>query len=240
MRKNNQIGRILIKCGADKKVFLSDVYKKHTQAKKHRLDVPQFGRSMVEMLGVLAIIGVLSVGAIAGYSKAMLKYKLNKQSEQLNQIMNAMIMHAGDFKSEETSVYTTPMFIKMGLIPKEMIRKNSTYDIYDVFGNQIYTTYESEAMADTFYLTFNIDKSEQSMAVCRNFFIVAKEYHEQLYMLESLSGYGTSDSLSKYYMGDKYCTSSTQCIRNLTLSKIDDMCSMHINKKGSHVKLRVK
>ena len=31
------------------------------------------GRSMVEMLGVLAIIGVLSVGAIAGYSKAMMK-----------------------------------------------------------------------------------------------------------------------------------------------------------------------
>ena len=37
----------------------------------------QSGRSMVEMLGVLAIIGVLSVGGIAGYSKAMLKYKLN-------------------------------------------------------------------------------------------------------------------------------------------------------------------
>ena len=31
----------------------------------------QIGRSMVEMLGVLAIIGVLSVGGIAGYSKAM-------------------------------------------------------------------------------------------------------------------------------------------------------------------------
>ncbi len=31
------------------------------------------GRSMVEMLGVLAIIGVLSVGAVAGYSKAMIK-----------------------------------------------------------------------------------------------------------------------------------------------------------------------
>ena len=27
------------------------------------------GRSMVEMLGVLAIIGVLSVGGIAGYSR---------------------------------------------------------------------------------------------------------------------------------------------------------------------------
>ncbi|MBS6473139.1 MAG: hypothetical protein KH347_02690 [Acetobacter sp.] len=29
------------------------------------------GRSMIEMLGVLAIIGVLSVGGIAGYSQAM-------------------------------------------------------------------------------------------------------------------------------------------------------------------------
>ena len=47
----------------------------------------QSGRSVVEMLGVLAIIGVLSVGAIAGYSKAMMKYKLNKQSEQISSIL---------------------------------------------------------------------------------------------------------------------------------------------------------
>ena len=38
----------------------------------------QTGRSMVEMLGVLAIIGVLSVGGIAGYSKAMTKFKITK------------------------------------------------------------------------------------------------------------------------------------------------------------------
>ncbi len=29
------------------------------------------GRSMLEMLGVLAVIGVLSVGALSGYSKAI-------------------------------------------------------------------------------------------------------------------------------------------------------------------------
>ncbi|MCI7421551.1 MAG: prepilin-type N-terminal cleavage/methylation domain-containing protein [Alphaproteobacteria bacterium] len=38
----------------------------------------QYGRSMIEMLGVLAIVGVLSVGGIAGYSKAMTKFKVNK------------------------------------------------------------------------------------------------------------------------------------------------------------------
>jgi len=44
------------------------------------------GRSMIEMLGVLAIIGVLSVGGIAGYSKAMLKYRVNKSVQQISLI----------------------------------------------------------------------------------------------------------------------------------------------------------
>ena len=48
---------------------------KHIQGNvlKRRGKKNQSGRSMVEMLGVLAIIGVLSVGGIAGYRMAMLK-----------------------------------------------------------------------------------------------------------------------------------------------------------------------
>ena len=38
----------------------------------------EFGRSMVEMLGVLAIIGVLSVGGIAGYTTAMNSHRANE------------------------------------------------------------------------------------------------------------------------------------------------------------------
>ena len=41
----------------------------------------QCGRSMIEMLGVLAVVGVLSVGDIAGYSKAMRMYKSNIQKK---------------------------------------------------------------------------------------------------------------------------------------------------------------
>ena len=39
---------------------------------------PQSGRSMVEMLGTLAIVGVLSAGAIGGYSYAMNKHRTNE------------------------------------------------------------------------------------------------------------------------------------------------------------------
>ena len=51
------------------------------------MKVNESGRSMIEMLGVLAIIGVLSVGGIAGYTKAMAQHKINKTVEQITQIV---------------------------------------------------------------------------------------------------------------------------------------------------------
>ena len=41
------------------------------------------GRSMVEMLGVLAIIGVLSVGGLMGYKQAMTKYYTNEAAQAI-------------------------------------------------------------------------------------------------------------------------------------------------------------
>ena len=43
----------------------------------------QSGRSMVEMLGVLAIVGVLSIGGIMGYSYGMDKYRANETTNQI-------------------------------------------------------------------------------------------------------------------------------------------------------------
>ena len=57
----------------------------------------QFGRSMIEMLGVLAIIGVLSVGGIAGYSKAMIKWQINQQIDVISQLLNTMIQYRESF-----------------------------------------------------------------------------------------------------------------------------------------------
>jgi len=54
------------------------------------------GRSMVEMLGVLAIIGVLSIGGIAGYTQAMRRYRANE-------ILNAISMLAVTAKTRTVS-----------------------------------------------------------------------------------------------------------------------------------------
>ena len=82
-----------------------------TQGTKLQENATFSGRSMVEMLGVLAIIGVLSVGAIAGYSKAMTKYKLNKQTEQINTLISAIIRYRHDLEitpQNDTSISLLP------------------------------------------------------------------------------------------------------------------------------------
>ena len=47
----------------------------------------QRGRSMIEMLGVLAIIGVLSVGGLAGYNTAMRKIQITKALNEMQLVI---------------------------------------------------------------------------------------------------------------------------------------------------------
>ena len=53
-----------------------------------KMKINQNGRSMIEMLGVLAIVGVLSVGGIYAYSKAMDKYKTDTLLEGITYTLN--------------------------------------------------------------------------------------------------------------------------------------------------------
>lgn len=78
----------------------------------------QTGRSMVEMLGVLAIIGVLSIGGIAGYSKAMTKYKVSKALDQISMIlMNVRTVYAS---APNYSGLNTGAAIGLGIFPGDM------------------------------------------------------------------------------------------------------------------------
>ena len=49
------------------------------------------GRSVVEILGVLAIMGVLSVGSVMGYTYGMNKYRSNKTSQDINLCMLSLM-----------------------------------------------------------------------------------------------------------------------------------------------------
>ena len=74
----------------------------------------QFGRSMIEMLGVLAIIGVLSIGGLLGYRRAVNNHQANVILDDVNRFAFVIIekgnyplgedLPKGDFK--ESGIYT--------------------------------------------------------------------------------------------------------------------------------------
>jgi len=98
------------------------------------------GRSMVEMLGVLAIIGVLSAGGLAGYSKAMEKHKTNKLKEQIQLIATNIVTSFhdqydySDLGTDKTA--GTAMAISLNAIPAEMVQSDNA--VVNPFQGRVY------------------------------------------------------------------------------------------------------
>ena len=183
------------------------------------------GRSMVEMLGVLAIIGVLSVGAIAGYSKAMMKYKLNKQTEQIGSILDYVNIHLDDFKRSKTTISANmiPLLKKLNVIPQEMIRENRNDAIFDVFGTTIVlANYFDGGYTFEFLLYLNKGQKES----CMNLFTIAKAKREQLWRTKFKTTKGEENSSADIVNGDSYCTSDTKCLKDLTIAEMEDFCNI--------------
>ena len=133
------------------------------------------GRSMIEMLGVLAIIGVLSVGGIAGYSKAMEMWKISRQKQQLAELFLQCINLKDDFLREynrtNQRVKAATIMDAMNVIPEGMSNYGNYYTIRDSADNEISIymetsrwTYEDGTKSSSFeyLLMFDIYQAETS------------------------------------------------------------------------------
>ena len=93
----------------------------------------QSGRSMIEMLGVLAIIGVLSVGGIAGYSKAMNKFKTNKVADNVSMLVaNIKTLYA---QQKTYDNLNNANAVSLGVVPDEL---GTTADLTNAFNGKVY------------------------------------------------------------------------------------------------------
>ena len=94
----------------------------------------EYGRSMVEMLGVLTVVGVMSVGGITGYSKMMAHYKINKAIQQIEQISSKLISVGSGAASYEG--LSNASAIKFDAIPSEAREANDS-NLVNPFGGKI-------------------------------------------------------------------------------------------------------
>ncbi len=81
-----------------------NMHQHHSQENNQENKRQDSGRSMVEMLGVLAVIGVLTVGGIFGYTYGMNKYQANKITQELNLVDNQMAITLLQDHEEEFDV----------------------------------------------------------------------------------------------------------------------------------------
>ena len=94
------------------------------------------GRSMVEMLGVLAIIGVLSVGGIAGYTMAMNRYRSNEIIDMANKLavvaFSARETYAAMHNGVVDGNFTAPTLASSGLYTGSTIN-GATFTAIDYY-----------------------------------------------------------------------------------------------------------
>ncbi|MCI7421315.1 MAG: type II secretion system GspH family protein [Alphaproteobacteria bacterium] len=199
------------------------------------------GRSMIEMLGVLAIIGVLSVGGIAGYSKAMEKFKLDKAIEEYSYLIYGMLEHLDEFKYSTKYVdgKTTPL-IKLAnalnLVPPTWNMKTNNLDstqenlFEDPYSN-IIAIYSRNGNLRFDFVLGGSQFPDESSWITENFSTkfctelvsnVVKPLHSSL---ELLLFYRSAGNSSIFY-GDKNCSAGRKCLNNISISEIHDNCEL--------------
>ena len=196
------------------------------------------GRSMIEMLGVLAIIGVLSVGGIAGYGKAMEKFKVNKIVEDYNMLIRGLMEYEPNLK--ESNYNMSELVLSLNLVPQSW-NANGNY-LYDSYGNPMTVGYRSAnndyqwdnpekngVYVDYFLGTLGKDeqgvlRSESfSDKICFELFVnVIKPLHNAVnagWVNSGRSYYNNS-----FYYGDNYCSGNRKCLKDITLDTIKTIC----------------
>ena len=134
------------------------------------------GRSMIEMLGVLAIIGVLSVGGIAGYSKAMNKFKTNKVADNVSMLVaNIKTLYAQQNSYNGLEVNSA---ISMGVVPDELVSARPDENgaggaLTNAYNGNVYISAASSNGADTsddlaFYIIFTGLSKEACITLATN------------------------------------------------------------------------
>ena len=211
-------------------------------------DANSFGRSMIEMLGVLAIIAVLSVGGIAGYSKAMMKYKINKMTEEYTILMTGLMEYQESlFKTyaNNDNRFLAQFIIDAKLVPETWKFVNKQF-ITDSLGNKINAYVDTAASgtkftSDIYIVPSGVNKdSEYAYQLCMAL------SHEVVYPLAANMGFTElfirNDAITNsngFMVYTKSCYGSgfneVKCLSDMTLSEISQICKSCVKKDSCYV-----
>lgn len=198
------------------------------------------GRSMIEMLGVLAIVGVLSVGGIAGYSKAMEQWKINKILNEYSYLIYGLMEHLSDYKKlttansgDASSIGLGKAIMAAGIVPQTWTKGNrGPRQLLDSDGNTVNIFSRNQRLVVDLYIGtqyINDDgkrvSANFSAGLCRELFLnLAKPIAGTLHWARLYRSNETSPVL---FWGNNTCNGADRkCLNSITLSEIDAACKL--------------
>lgn len=188
------------------------------------IKIKENGRSMVEMLGVLAVIGVLSAGALAGFSHAMKKHKMNQLISDLETMVEGLSEYKDEFGQQGSSgveQFGLSQYVRrFNLLPQNW--KTDGYSFFDPFNNQIVFFARSSHLNIDYYNTSEVK------TICSDLVMgFGKPNSHALYLLRvwrQADKNGENQGDSEVYYGDKVCNDSKICIKDMTATDAAEMC----------------
>ena len=220
-------------------------YMNFLRQRKTALDAPLYavsaGRSMIEMLGVLAIVGVLSVGGIAGYSKAMEKYKINKTINEYTMLITGLIEYKNNFiknSAPQSNIDLDEFIFATNLVPQTWKRSGSKL-ILDSNGHDLRIYFSNKSLTEGYInpgkyvldLHFSLNKTDSTFSknLCKTFFIdIGQQMASQMIAMAVIP-----TSQNTEYAGDAFCHGTNKsvttnqplkCLRNITLTEVNEIC----------------
>ena len=200
-----------------------------------RNDVCSVGRSTIEMLGVLAIVGVLSVGGIAGYSKAMEKFKVNKLVEEYSMLIYGLMEHKSSFflpDDGSKDLQLGEIVKALNLVPENWRLLNQKY-LDDGRGNLVNARIGMSSAAPVLVIDFNLgglseDESGSLISTTFSNKLCFEMFNTLVYPLCDGLVMGrvfrTGNKEDNRYYSAAYCGGGNKCLQDLNLSDIKREC----------------
>ena len=200
------------------------------------------GRSMIEMLGVLAIIAVLSVGGLNGFSKAMRIYRSAVQKETLEQILANMVKIRNNLNHNVTTFDNISyLFAAMGELPDGVKLKDSrlydksgnSFTVY--FGKNTWKTPTGTAWDFEYHVRVNWEQKDNltsptAFDSCINTLEVAKANSNEVKTVTQFIG--NSEAFLSYDQSDI-------SMKNMTVTKMHQACKNCAGKKSCSIVLYI-
>ena len=192
------------------------------------------GRSIVEMLGVLAIIGVLSAGALKGYSDAMFKYKMNRTIDIFSQVLQRFMELEQKGIGNGNYISTPQDIIKYGLLPECQINSGYCRLPIGTFYTELFQNPRRGYINGNFIVSFTSSKecvafasAHWENAVPQEWFI-GENSDASIYIRTDDNGYPLYDPNGAY--GDVKTTTTMADITEAckTCDGAEDGCSFYI------------